>query len=104
MPTSELLRRCARIMPSGSICELTRGKTPIWNTWYTKCDLGLVDCGTDPPGDKDSPNRLLGSFEVPVQFLEQLSERARVLKNNSSGESHDSELIQVLKQFLIDSD
>ena len=81
---------------------LTRGKTPIWNTWYTKCDLGLVDCGADPPGDKDSPNRLLGSFEVPVQFLEQLSERALVLKNNSSVESHGSELIQVLKQFLID--
>jgi hypothetical protein len=85
---------------------LTTGKDPIWNTWYTKCDLGLMEC-SDAPGDKDSPNRLLGSFEVPAQFLQQFAPKSHVRTNDSSVtqqdsvQQSDSELIQALEKFLI---
>jgi hypothetical protein len=84
---------------------LTRGKNPIWNSWYTKCNLGLMEC-SDAPGDKDSSNRLLGSFEVPVQFLQQFVEKAQFRGNVSSLTQPDSvqqsnsELIQALEKFL----
>lgn len=81
---------------------LTTGKDPIWNTWYTKCDLGLMEC-SNAPGDVNSPNRLLGSFEVPTQFLQQFTQRAQVRLNGSSvtQQQSDSALIQAIEEFLL---
>ncbi|HET9282325.1 MAG TPA: hypothetical protein VFR24_10225 [Candidatus Angelobacter sp.] len=45
---------------------------PIWDTWYTKCDLGLADCGTKFLEEKLNLHRSLRNFEVPVQSLEEL--------------------------------
>lgn len=49
------------------------GEEPVWNTWYTKCDLSLENCGPGVVGGKPGVHRLLGSFEVPAQALEELS-------------------------------
>src|ERR1035438_3612279 len=51
------------------------GKTPVWETWYTKCDVGLAKCAGAPFERKPRVRRLLRSFEVPVQFLDGLSSR-----------------------------
>src|SRR5580704_5649544 len=84
---------------------LTKGKDPIWTTWYTKCDLGLMQC-SEAPGDKDSPSRLLNSFELPAQFLQQFAAGAGLLRNDQAVKEQDlkqqreSALILLLENFL----
>lgn len=52
---------------------LTRG-SPIWDTWYTKCDVGLKNCGEKFLQDKPNLHKPLRNFEVPIQSLEQVLE------------------------------
>lgn len=49
----------------------TRSGQPIWESWYTKCDVGLTFLGCPPlnPGDKSNEHRLIQGLELPVQTL-----------------------------------
>jgi hypothetical protein len=46
---------------------------PIWNTWYTKCDIGLMRCNAPIQKPESDRTRLLKSLEFPMQSLDQLS-------------------------------
>lgn len=52
------------------------GERPVWETWYTKCDVGLAQCADVPFDRERRVHRLLRGFEVPVQFLDGLPSRA----------------------------
>jgi hypothetical protein len=81
---------------------LTRGKDPIWNTWYTKCDLGLLGCNGLPAAVPGSPNQLLDSFETPVQFLEQFLNTGALRPQGQSIQAFDGERKSILRKFLED--
>lgn len=81
---------------------LTRGKDPIWNSWYTKCDLGLLGCNDIPAAVPGSANQLLDSFEVPVQFLEQFLNTAVLQPQGQSIQAFDAEGKSRLRKFLED--
>ena len=46
---------------------------PVWNTWYTKCDVGLANCNGTPIERERDPRPLVRSLDVPFQLLQQLS-------------------------------
>jgi hypothetical protein len=59
------------------------GDEPVWETWYTKCQVKLEVCPQS--FEKAGPNvhRLLGSFEVPLQALEQFARSPELDENQA---------------------
>src|SRR5579863_1669968 len=55
---------------------LTR-KEPIWETWYSKCDVRLEACPTASSSDVPNVHKILRSLEVPVQSLQVLANLPR---------------------------
>lgn len=45
---------------------------PIWNTWFTKCDVRLVTCDPSSRMDRPDAHQILKSLEVPVQSIQVL--------------------------------
>ncbi len=70
------------------------GEDPVWNTWYTKCDLNLEKCGSANVESGRGAHRILGSFEVPVQNLEELSLALDSAGQEPPGAAFHSESIQ----------
>ena len=64
-------KACMRAHAWDLFAGLTKA-SPVWNTWYTKCDVGLKKCGTQFEQEKPNLHRPLRNFEVPVQLLNQL--------------------------------
>jgi hypothetical protein len=52
---------------------LTNGEDPIWDTWYTKCDVHLEvkGCAASPSDRTSHRQRQLQNFEIPTQSLRQ---------------------------------
>ncbi len=76
-PDGEAIRRM-RAHAWDILGGLVAGADPIWDTWYTKCDLYLeVDkCGSGLKQKTPSPRRLLRSLEIPAQSLNSLESLA----------------------------
>ncbi|MBB5337836.1 hypothetical protein [Tunturiibacter gelidoferens] len=49
------------------------GSQPIWQTWYSKCDVRLESCNEQGQQNNPGVHREVLSFEVPVQLINQLS-------------------------------
>jgi hypothetical protein len=80
---------------------LTKGETPIWDTWYTECDLGLLDCSLPKPKEPNSV-RLLRNLTVPSQFLQSLSETSNDVTPVSTRNSElvNSTVLKFAQEFL----
>jgi hypothetical protein len=52
---------------------LTNEEAPIWETWYTKCDVHLEvnGCPTNPSARISVRQRQFRNFEIPIQSLRQ---------------------------------
>jgi hypothetical protein len=44
-------------------------RPPIWDSWYTKCDVHLATC-LPPSGDRSNKERLMRGFSIPTQDIE----------------------------------
>jgi hypothetical protein len=74
--------------------------SPIWDTWYTKCDVRIMACAPDFDHKNPKLHPLLRSFEVPLQTLDSLSARAP----NSGGQTirallDSAPFLQILTEF-----
>lgn len=53
---------------------LTGNGRPIWETWYTKCDVHLALKGCRKGGSRNDRQRLFQNFGIPLQSLVQLKQ------------------------------
>jgi hypothetical protein len=81
--------------------ETPEGK-PIWESWYTLCDVGLLDCGKVYTEKDRNLHPMLRSLEVPVQFLDQISGLAAIKANPNAAVSNSDPFAQLLLQLAND--
>lgn len=87
---------------SGLMQAETPEVKPIWESWFTMCDVGLLDCGKVYAEKDPSLHPLLRTFEVPVQFLDQISGLAPTKANQYAAVSNPDPFAQLLLQLAND--
>jgi hypothetical protein len=77
---------------------------PIWETWYTKCDVGLVrlasdDCKRLDSGNRSGRARVLSSLDLSVQDLLAFQQSLKSANTNAFGKF--AVPIQDLSAFMV---
>lgn len=80
--------------------DFGREVEPIWETWYTKCDVRLMDCPKAPLGDRSNQHRLIRGFQFPGQTVLEFQQSLNVGFAPAEGQAQRN--FEVLPEGLLD--
>lgn len=85
--------------------DLFQGLTdggPIWETWYTKCDVHLDKCNSATGAQQSGARKMLRSFEVPMQSIQTLIDLQLDGPQQTSGALKSKSFSDILRGLAID--